>query len=62
MTNQNEKNVKYLRACQLINAGVDFIALSELLGITMIQAVELMTEDDAFNRYFELKNNFAVSE
>ena len=61
MKKETPKHVKYLRSCQLINAGVDFFAVAEGFGITMIQAVELMTEDYAYNRYFELKKDLAES-
>ena len=57
-----ENHVKYLRSCQLINAGVDFIVLAETLGITVLEAVELMVEDHTFNKFFSIKNNLVESE
>jgi hypothetical protein len=61
MKKETPKHVKYLRSCKLINAGVDFFVVAESLGITMIQAVELMTEDYAYNRFFEIKKDLAES-
>jgi hypothetical protein len=55
-----ENQIKYLRACQLIKSGVDFILLSQVLGISIQQATELMIQDEVYEKYFQTKKDNLV--
>lgn len=49
-------NIEHLRYIYLIDEGVDFPTLAEGLGLQLLNTIKLMTTDEWFNRFTELKN------